>query len=160
LEFPDATKDGDITSDKYKRFIVHYRPSEGMYAGGTFRIMFDVSPVPEYPYKPPKVTCLTKVWHPNITLEGRVCHNYLQTDRAFGDGAGWSPAVQMQGLVNAILTMFDDRSDSFNPDDPLNDEAAAQYKNNRDAFATKAREWTREHARQLPIEEWRIASSN
>lgn len=56
LEFPDATRDGDITSDKYKRFVVHYKPDTGIYAGGTFRMMFDVSAVPEYPYKPPKVS--------------------------------------------------------------------------------------------------------
>lgn len=103
---------------------------------------------------------MTKVWHPNITLEGRVCHNYLQTDHAFGDGAGWSPAVHMQGLVNAILTMFDDKSDSFNPEDPLNSEAAAQFKSDRSGFSAKARDWTHEHARPVPIDPWKIASSN
>jgi hypothetical protein len=50
LEFPDATKDGDITSTKYKKFIVHYTPDSGIYAGGTFRIQFDLSDVPDYPF--------------------------------------------------------------------------------------------------------------
>lgn len=89
-----------------------------------------------------------------------MCHNYLQTDAAFQDGAGWSPAVQMQGLVNAILTMFDDRSDSFNPDDPLNSDAAAQYKADRSAFAAKAAQWAREFARPVPVEDWKLASSS
>jgi ubiquitin-protein ligase len=100
---------------------------------------------------------LTKLWHPNITIEGRVCHNYLKVDQAFGDGAGWSPAIQMNALVNAILTMFDEKSDSFNPDDPLNHEAAKQLREDYSGFVSKAKQWTREYARKVSIEPHRLA---
>eukprot|EP00727_Mastigamoeba_balamuthi_P006254 m51a1_g2248 hypothetical protein (215) ;mRNA; r:293891-294805 len=162
LEFPDATRDGDITSAKYKKFVVHYRPDSGLYAGGTFRFLFDVTAVADYPYKPPQVTMLTRVWHPNITVEGRVCHNYLKTDAAFGEGAGWSPAIQMNGLVNALLTMFDvhtadNHSDSFNADDPLNTEAAQQCKSDWASFESRARQWTREYAKSVSVDDYRMA---
>jgi len=76
LEFPDA--EPDITSGKYKRFIVHYTSDDGIYEGGTFRLEFNVNNVPDYPYKPPQVRLLNRIWHPNIDLEGKVCHNYLK----------------------------------------------------------------------------------
>jgi len=95
MEFPDAKRDdtGGTCADKYKRFVVNYTPEAGYYAGGVFRFEFDVRDVPDYPEKPPKVTCLTKVWHPNISLDGRVCHNYLQANEAY------VPAVDTHQLL-------------------------------------------------------------
>ncbi|KAH3763405.1 NEDD8-conjugating enzyme UBE2F [Pelomyxa schiedti] len=153
LEFPDAPASGELTSGKYKRFFVKYRPQAGIYAGGEYLIEFDVRKVPEYPDRPPIVKVRTKIWHPNIDLEGSVCHNYLKVDSAFGQGCGWSPVIQMQGLVNGILTMFDftdpeHHSDSFNEDDPLNLEAAKEYKTDSAAFIRHAKEWVNLHARR------------
>ena len=76
---------------------------------------------------------------------------------AFGEGAGWSPVVTMEMLVNALMTMFDEQSDSFGLDDPLNLEAAAQCKQNKQAFTDKARQWTRDYARPVPIPEHCLA---
>eukprot|EP01106_Pelomyxa_sp_JSP_P005606 TRINITY_DN1890_c0_g1_i1.p1 TRINITY_DN1890_c0_g1~~TRINITY_DN1890_c0_g1_i1.p1 ORF type:complete len:227 (-),score=72.18 TRINITY_DN1890_c0_g1_i1:155-772(-) len=151
VEFPDApaTQTSVTTAGKYKRFIVHYAPTEGLYAGGTFRIEFDVNKVPNYPMQPPKARMLTKVWHPNIDINGAICHNYLKTEEAFH--GGWTPALKMQALVHAILTMFDTKSDSFNPEDPLNMEATAQLVSNRDAFERQAREWVKQYAKPVQI---------
>ncbi|KAH3743778.1 NEDD8-conjugating enzyme UBE2F [Pelomyxa schiedti] len=151
MEFPDApmTPETTASAGKYKRFIVHFTPPEGIYVGGTFRIEFDVTHVPDYPMHPPKVKMLTKIWHPNIDTNGAICHNYLKTDPAFH--GGWTPALRMQVLVQAILTMFDEKSDSFNPEDPLNIEATSQLLENRPAFVAKAKEWVRLHAQPVPI---------
>lgn len=167
IEFPDA-KEGETpgsSADKYKRFVVHYRPEEGLYAGGVYRFEFDVTDVPEYPDKPPKVRCLTRVWHPNIALDGRVCHNFLQANPIYGEGCGYTPALGLSSLVNGVITMFDvdssDRhSDSFNPASPLNTEAAEQFVKDYAAFVRAARDYTRQYAQPVPIKPWCLASDD
>jgi len=146
LEFPDAPLSGEISANKYKRFIIHFTPDDGLYEGGVFRI--EIEATPEYPFKPPKAKMLTKLWHPNVDLQGAICHNYLKVDPAFGEGAGYSPALGMSGVVTGLLNLF---YGGENPDDPLNLEAAQQYKTNRSAFDSKAKQWTNEHAKPIKI---------
>eukprot|EP01105_Mastigella_eilhardi_P005416 TRINITY_DN17138_c0_g1_i1.p1 TRINITY_DN17138_c0_g1~~TRINITY_DN17138_c0_g1_i1.p1 ORF type:complete len:198 (-),score=57.29 TRINITY_DN17138_c0_g1_i1:172-765(-) len=151
VEFPDS-QTCTTAAGKYKRFYVHYKPTSGLYTGGTYTIEFDVRQVPEYPNKPPKAHMLTKVWHPNIDLQGAICHNYLKVDTdTWGAAAGWTPVLKMQDLVLAILTMFDytnseHHSDSFFAGDPLNVEAANEYMQNVAVFEKHAKEWVRRYA--------------
>ena len=45
------------------------------------------------------------MYHPNIAKPSRannVCHNYLKLGAAHGDGAGYSPALQMAGVVQGV----------------------------------------------------------
>jgi len=158
LEFPDADPNPNANdgSGKYKRFIVHFSPDEGVYLGGTFQIHFNVNDVVEYPYKPPVAKMLTKVWHPNIDLNGSICHNFLKVDQIFGDGAGYAPTLGMSGVVMGVLNLF---YGGENPDDPLNIEAATQYKADRGAFEQKAREWTKQYAKAVEIKSHCLAHS-
>jgi len=166
LEFPDAKKTDTPGSraEKYKRFIVHFQPEEGYYAGGVFRFQFDVRDVPDYPNKPPKVTCLTRVWHPNIALDGRVCHNFLQSNEAYGAGCGYTPSLGITELVLAVITMFDVRddfhSDSFNPEDPLNPEAACEFTKDQASFRRTVRKYVADYAKPVHIDEWCIARND
>ena len=163
MEFPDAKRDdtGGSCAEKYKRFVVNYTPEAGYYAGGVFRFEFDVRDVPDYPEKPPKVTCLTKVWHPNISLDGRVCHNYLQANEAYGSGCGYTSALGLTHLVLAVITMFDiskdHHSDSFNPADPLNPEAAQQFTKDERSFERTVRQYVKDYAKPVDIPPWCLA---
>jgi len=46
----------------------------------------------EYPYVAPKATCLTRVYHPNIDLQGNVCLNILRMD--------WNPTYDLTTIFS------------------------------------------------------------
>ncbi|KAL4435638.1 hypothetical protein ABPG77_002601 [Micractinium sp. CCAP 211/92] len=103
IRFPDG-------NDKIMNFEVTLKPDEGLYKGGAFLFSFAVPS--GYPHDPPKVKCLTKVYHPNIDLEGNICLNILRED--------WKPVLTITAVIYGLNFLFL----APNPDDPLNKEAA------------------------------------
>lgn len=111
-EFPDP--------DDLLNFKLVICPDEGFYKCGCFRFNFKVGP--NYPHEPPKVKCETKVYHPNIDLEGNVCLNILRED--------WKPVLTVNSIVYGLQYLFLEP----NPDDPLNKDAAEILQTNRRLF--------------------------
>eukprot|EP01065_Artemidia_motanka_P049101 TRINITY_DN805_c0_g2_i3.p2 TRINITY_DN805_c0_g2~~TRINITY_DN805_c0_g2_i3.p2 ORF type:complete len:174 (+),score=43.50 TRINITY_DN805_c0_g2_i3:78-524(+) len=107
-------------------------PTDSPYQGGTFRLELFLPG--EYPMVPPKVRFLTKLWHPNVDKLGRICLDILKDK--------WSPALQIRTVLLSIQALLS----APNPDDPLNNEAAEQWKNAEKAALRKAQEFTREFA--------------
>lgn len=111
-DFPDP--------DDLLNFKLIICPDEGFYKSGCFRFNFKVGP--SYPHEPPKVKCETKVYHPNIDLEGNICLNILRED--------WKPVLTINSIVYGLQFLFLEP----NPDDPLNKEAAEILSTNRRLF--------------------------
>lgn len=56
--------------------VIH-GPEGTPYEGGTFRI--DIQIPNDYPFGPPKMRFLTKIWHPNISSQtGAICLDILK----------------------------------------------------------------------------------
>lgn len=113
VSFPDVDNLMDIR--------LELRPEEGYYVRGRFR--FHLKVPDDYPHKPPKVKCETKVYHPNIDLDGNVCLNILRQD--------WKPILTLSSILYGLQLLFLEP----NPDDPLNKEAAELLKRNKYQFA-------------------------
>ena len=65
------------------------------YNKGAFRIEFNFPA--EYPFKPPKVTFKTKIYHPNIDEKGQVCLPIISAEN-------WKPATKTdQGMMGVFL---------------------------------------------------------
>lgn len=111
--------------DDLMNFEVNIRPDEGYYVGGSFTFTFSVSPI--YPHEAPKVKCKTKVYHPNIDLEGNVCLNILRED--------WKPVLNINTIIYGLNHLFTHP----NHEDPLNHDAAAVLRDNPRAFETNVR---------------------
>ncbi|XP_020246337.1 NEDD8-conjugating enzyme Ubc12-like isoform X2 [Asparagus officinalis] len=111
--------------DDLMNFEISIRPDEGYYLGGTFTFTFQISA--SYPHEPPKVKCKTKVYHPNIDLEGNVCLNILRED--------WKPVLNINTVIYGLNLLFTQPND----EDPLNHEAAAVLHDNPRLFETNVR---------------------
>ncbi|XP_034416938.1 NEDD8-conjugating enzyme UBE2F isoform X4 [Cyclopterus lumpus] len=112
VSFPDE--------DKLHHFQLAVSPDEGYYHSGRFQFEIDV---PEaYNMVPPKVRCLTRIWHPNITETGEICLSLLREHSI--DGTGWAPTRTLKDVVWGLNSLF---TDLLNFDDPLNIDAAEHH---------------------------------
>ncbi len=107
-------------------------PSGSPFEGGIFKLIITFPT--DYPFKPPKLHFITKIYHPNINGVGGICLDILKDK--------WSPALTIAKVLLSISSLLTDA----NPDDPLMPEIATQYKSDRAAYEAQARRTTVEHA--------------
>lgn len=109
-------------------------PSGSPYEGGVFEI--DIHIPIEYPFEPPKMKFLTKVWHPNISSQtGAICLDILKDQ--------WSPALTIKTALLSLLALMC----SPEPGDPQDAEVAKMYMGNREEFDRTAKFWTESYAK-------------
>ena len=120
--------------DDLRKFTLIVSPDEGFWKNGRF--VFEISIPPEYNIKPPVATCKTRIWHPNITEEGKICLSILREHSL--DGTGWLPTRTLKDVVWGLNSLFTDLCDF---EDPLNVTAAEQYGMDRRGFERKVRDY-------------------
>lgn len=116
--------------DDLRELNLTVQPDEGYWKGGKF--LFHILVPLEYNVKPPLVQCRTKLWHPNITEDGKICLSILR-DHSL-DGTGWLPTRTLKDVVWGLNALFTDLCDF---EDPLNTVVAEQYSLDKPAFLRK-----------------------
>ncbi|XP_044754085.1 ubiquitin-conjugating enzyme E2-22 kDa [Coccinella septempunctata] len=108
-------------------------PPDTPYEGGTFVLEIKV---PEtYPFNPPKVRFVTKIWHPNISsVTGAICLDILKDQ--------WAAAMTLRTVLLSLQALLS----AAEPDDPQDAVVAKQYKENNEMFQMTARHWTNVYA--------------
>jgi ubiquitin-conjugating enzyme E2 N len=75
-----------------------------------------------------------QIYHPNIDKLGRICLDILKDK--------WSPALQVRHVLLSIQALMS----APNPDDPLSNDIAEQWKTNQAKALDIAKEWTQKFA--------------
>jgi ubiquitin-conjugating enzyme E2 D/E len=107
-------------------------PEGSPYQGGIF--FLNIQFPTDYPFKPPRLSFTTRIYHPNINANGAICLDILKNQ--------WSPALTIGKVLLSISSLLTDA----NPDDPLMPDIAHLYKTDRVRYDSTAREWTRKYA--------------
>ena len=129
LTFPNGPN--DIT-----HFNITFHIKIGIYKGGSYTFSFYIPP--GFRIERPVVRILTDIWHPNIMPPkydadgnhsgGEICLSVLRSE--------YKPTNPLHTIVTGLAYLFH----APNPDDPLNQEAAIQMRNNYEGFCAKVEE--------------------
>ena len=123
---------GIVEDDIYHWQATILGPEGSPYEGGIFYLQIQFPT--DYPFKPPKITFLTKIYHCNINSSGNICLDILKDQ--------WSPALTINKVLLSICSLMDDQ----NPDDPLMIDIANLFINNKEEFINMAKLYTIEYA--------------
>ncbi|KAG7397991.1 ubiquitin-conjugating enzyme E2 K [Phytophthora boehmeriae] len=105
------------------------------YEGGVFDLEIVIPS--KYPFEPPQMRFLTKIWHPNISSQtGAICLDILKDQ--------WSPALTIKTALLSIQALLS----AAEPTDPQDAEVAKMYLHDQEQFLNTARFWTESYAKQ------------
>lgn len=137
---PNTCKVTFLDVNKLHHFQLAITPDEGYYQSGKFQ--FEIEVPEAYNMVPPKVKCLTRIWHPNIAETGEICLSLLREHSI--DGTGWAPTRTLKDVVWGLNSLF---TDLLNFDDPLNIDAAEHHLRDKDDFRSKVQDFIKNYAR-------------
>lgn len=123
---------GPVGDDLFHWTATISGPVNTPYHGGLF--FLDIQFPADYPFKPPKVKFITRIYHCNINSGGGICLDILKDQ--------WSPALTISKVLLSICSLLDEP----NPDDPLVPEAADFYQNDREKYNRTATLWVIQYA--------------
>ncbi|KAK2727105.1 hypothetical protein QYM36_007823, partial [Artemia franciscana] len=108
-------------------------PPNTPYDGGKYNLEIVIPD--DYPFDPPKVKFLTKIWHPNISsVTGAICLDILKTQ--------WAASMTVRSVLMSIQALLA----SPEPDDPLDAIVAGQYKQSYETYKKTAAHWNNIYA--------------
>jgi len=132
IDPPSNCSAGPVNDDLYKWEATIIGPEKTPYEGGVFKL--EINFPNNYPFKPPKIKFITRIFHPNINRYGNICLDILDKQ--------WSPALTINKVLLSISSLLSDP----NADDPLDVRAAQLYNENREEFNQTARTYTLQNA--------------
>merc|ERR1711924_414958 len=107
---PSNCSAGPVGDDLFHWQATIMGPPDSPFAGGVF--FLNVHFPTDYPFKPPKVSFNTRLYHPNVNSNGAICLDILKDQ--------WSPALTISKVLLSICSLLTDP----NLDDPLVPEIA------------------------------------
>eukprot|EP01069_Polyplicarium_translucidae_P004253 Polyplicarium_translucidae@DN2535_c0_g1_i1.p1 len=113
-ESPHGVIGCPIESDIMRWSAVIFGPEESPWEGGTFQLELSFSD--DYPNKPPTVRFVTRVFHPNVYMDGSICLDILQHR--------WSPIYDISAILTSIQSLLTDP----NPNSPANSDSLKTIK--------------------------------
>lgn len=128
--------DGNI----FKWELMICGPENTLYEGGLFKCDLDFPR--DFPNSPPIMTFRSKMWHPNVYEDGKVCISILhppgedEHNQQESADERWRPILGVESIVISVISMLSDPND----ESPANLDAAVMWRNDRAAFKKKVRQ--------------------
>ena len=132
LEPPTNCSAGPKGDNLYEWVSTIVGPTGSPYKDGVF--FLDIQFPTDYPFKPPKVTFRTRIYHCNVNSSGQICLDILKEQ--------WSPALTISKVLLSICSLLTDA----NPHDPLVGSIAQQLLQDKESHDKTAQEWTKRYA--------------
>jgi len=115
-------------------------PGGTPYENGSFDV--DIVIPAQYPFEPPKMKFITKIWHPNVSSQtGAICLDILKDQ--------WSPALTIKTALLSLQALLC----SPEAGDPQDAQVAQMYLNDIDEFNKQAKSWTDTYANESAKEQ-------
>ncbi|KAI9359564.1 ubiquitin-conjugating enzyme/RWD-like protein [Zopfochytrium polystomum] len=118
--------------DLFKWEAVLFGPANSPFRDGAFKVSLDLST--DYPFKPPKVKFLTKIYHPNVDDDGSICIGVLKPDV-------WKPSNKLTDVLLSLSLILEFPI----PEDAINGSVAEVYTGDRAKFDKTAQEWVKKY---------------
>ena len=118
----------------YKWIVEMDGPINSPYEGGKFKLSIDFPS--NYPFSPPLINFITRIYHCNINNSGGICLDILKDQ--------WSPALTVNKVIISIISLLNDP----NPHDPLVTDIANIYLQDKNLYLENAKKHTRIYAIQ------------
>lgn len=142
-EFKEVIKSEEVAGGAIKLELVNESwtelkgeivgPTDTPYDGGRF--ILEIKVPDTYPFNPPKIRFMTKIWHPNVSsVTGAICLDILKDQ--------WAAALTLRTVLLSIQALLS----AGEPDDPQDAVVAKQFKENYQLFQMTARHWTNVYA--------------
>jgi len=156
---PDVSSAGPILSiGPIGEDIMHWQatlagPPGSPYQGGTFHL--DIKIPNQYPWQPPAVAFVTRIFHPNVVQSLRRGFDGVGAISIYGVGAnfrvgvrfegnflssGWSPALTVATTVMCIVSLM--RTPCADVINVVRSDAGHAFLYERDKYMREARRWT------------------
>ncbi|KAF7995271.1 hypothetical protein HCN44_004743 [Aphidius gifuensis] len=112
--------------------VAIFGPPDTLYQGGYFKAHMKF-PL-DYPYSPPSIRFMTKVWHPNVYENGDLCISILHPpvdDPQSGElpCERWNPTQNVRTILLSVISLLNEP----NTYSPANVDASVMYRRWRDS---------------------------
>ncbi|KAJ1777096.1 ubiquitin-conjugating enzyme E2 G1 [Coemansia sp. RSA 1824] len=117
--------------------VTLFGPSETYYEGGMFKAILKFPH--NFPFEPPTMRFTSKMWHPNVYEDGRVCISILHSPEEDSSGyedvsERWSAARSIESILVSVIAMLS----SPNDESAANVDAAKMWRDDKSLYKKTA----------------------
>lgn len=118
--------------------FVIFGPSDSVYKDGVYNGKLIIPK--EYPHRPPEVKFISKLFHPNVYDDGKLCmsilHEGIDPTGYEKEEERWRPLNNIRTIFISIVSLLYDP----NPDSPANIDAGVMWRKDQETYKQRVKD--------------------